>query len=481
MGHADMQSVVRRCCRAGEGSGATMNAAAGRGARRDHWSGRWAFVLAATGSAVGLGNIWKFPYMAGEGGGGAFVLIYLACVAAIGLPLMAAEIMLGRRAQRNPVDAMAVLAREAGAAPWWRGVGAMGIVAGILILSFYSVVAGWMLEYLVQSARGGFSRLDAGAAQARFDALLADPPRLLFWHTVFMLMTAVVVGGGVAHGIERANRLLMPCLFLLLLILVGYGVAWGEAGRAVHFMFRADFARITPEVMLAAMGQAFFSLSLGMGSMMVYGSYLERNVSIPRAGAMVAAMDTAVALLAGLAIFSIVFAHGLAPAAGPGLVLQTLPIAFGGMPGGALIGPLFFLLLTFAAWSSSIALLEPLVAWVTENTRLRRAWASLVLAAGIWLLGVAVLLSFNEWRSVRLLGLGIFDLLDHLATNILLPLGGLLIAVFAAWVMKTGHTRAELGVGDGLYTAWRFLLRYVSPIAILLVFLNVSGLLARIG
>ncbi|MDP2240320.1 MAG: sodium-dependent transporter [Burkholderiales bacterium] len=450
------------------------------GARRAHWSSRWAFILAATGSAVGLGNIWKFPYMAGESGGGAFVLIYLVCIAAIGLPLLMAEIMLGRRAQRNPVDAMAVLAREAGASAAWRALGVTGVITGLLILSFYSVVAGWMLDYLVLGAGGGFAGLDSAAAQSRLSALLADPQRMLLWHSVFMLMTAAIVGGGVAHGLERANKLLMPALFAILLFLLVYGLIWGEAGRAAAFLFHADFAKITPGVTLAAMGQAFFSLSLGMGSMMVYGSYLKRDTSIVRASVAVAAMDTVVALLAGLAIFSIVFAHHLEPAAGPGLVLQTLPIAFGDMAGGALIGSLFFVLLVFAAWTSSIALLEPATAWITENTRLTRPRASALLGTAAWLLGVAVVLSFNAWRGVTLFGLGIFDALDYLSSNILLPLGGVLIAVFAAWVMKAGHSRQELNLDATLYAVWRLTLRYVVPLAIVLIFLQLTGLLPRL-
>jgi NSS family neurotransmitter:Na+ symporter len=446
---------------------------------RPHWSGRWAFILAAAGSAIGLGNIWKFPYMAGEGGGSAFVLVYVACILLVGLPVMMAEILLGRRAQRNPVDAVAALAREAGASPSWRALGVMGVVTGVLILSFYSVVAGWMLDYLAFSARGGLPGLDADAAQARFGALLADPARLLAWHTLFMLMTVVVVSGGVARGLERANRVLMPVLIAIVLVLLAYGLIWGDAAGALAFMFRADFEKLTPAVTLAAMGQAFFSLSIGMGAMMVYGSYLERGASIARCAVTVAAMDTVVALLAGVAIFAIVFAHGLQPAAGPGLVLQTLPIAFGDMRAGSVLGTLFFLLLVFAAWTSSISLLEPFTAWATEATRLSRPWAAMLLGAATWLLGVAVVLSFNEWQAVKLFGQGIFDLLDYLTTNILLPLGGLLIALFVAWVMQAAHTRGELGLGALAYGAWRFVLRYISPLAIVLVFLNLTGLMPR--
>jgi NSS family neurotransmitter:Na+ symporter len=449
---------------------------------RDQWSGRWAFVLAAAGSAIGLGNIWKFPYMAGENGGSAFVLVYIAAVVVVVLPVLIAEVMLGRRAQRNPVDALALLASEAGASRAWRALGMMGVVTGFLILSFYSVVAGWMLDYLVWSARGEFAGFDAEAAQGRFASLLGDPGRLLLWHSVFMLMTVLVVGRGVAHGLERANKLLMPALFGIVLVLLAYGVFWGDIGRAVSFMFRTDFSKITPAAALAAMGQAFFSLSVGMGAMMVYGSYLGRDASIPHTCAVVALADTLVALLAGVAVFAIVFAHeGLTPTAGPGLVLKTLPIAFADMAGGRWIGALFFVLLIFAAWTSAISLLEPITAWVTENTRLSRLRAAALIGAAIWFLGIAVVLSFNDWQDVRLVGLGIFDFLDYLTSSVLLPLGGFLIAVFAAWIMPRIHTHEELALHTPWYEAWRFTVRYISPVAIALIFLNVTGLLPAFG
>ncbi len=446
-------------------------------APRSHWSSRWAFVVVTAGSAIGLGNVWKFPYMAGTNGGGAFVLVYLVCIALLGLPLMMTEIMLGRRAQRNPVDAMAWHAREAGASPWWRVVGVLGVAAGGLILSFYSVVAGWMLDYFVRSLGGGFAGIDAGEAQARFGAFLADPVRLIGWHSVFILMTVGVVALGVSGGLERANKILMPMLLLIVIILLGYGAASGQLGHAAAFLFAADFSRITPGIVVAALGQAFFTLSLGMGAIMAYGSYLERDVSILRTTLAVAAADTGIALLAGLAIFSIVFAHGLAPAAGPGLVMQTLPIAFGSMPGGALAGSLFFALLTFAAWTSSISLMEPGVSWICERTALGRARASFALGGAVWLLGCAAALSFNHWQAFRLFGLGLFDFLDYLTSNIMLPLGGLLMVVFAGWVMRRSSAAEELQLGAGWFGLWRLVVRYVAPVAITLIVLSLTGLL----
>jgi NSS family neurotransmitter:Na+ symporter len=442
---------------------------------RSHWTNRWAFVMATAGSAVGLGNIWKFPYMTGTNGGSAFVLVYLACVALIGLPLMMTEIMLGRRAQRNPVDGMAHLAAEAGSTRLWRGVGYMGIVAGVLILSFYSVIAGWVLDYVLRAASGGFTSITAAQAKEQFSAFVASPLELLLWHSVFMFLTMLVVAGGVTSGLERANKIMMPSLVAILLILLGYSLAVGDVSRSLEFMFRPDFSRITPAAILSAMGHSFFTLSLGMGAVMVYGSYLQRHASIARASFYVVLTDTAIALVAGITIFAIVFANGLEPAAGPGLLFQTLPIAFGHMPGGILFATLFFILVGFAAWSSSISLVEPAVSWLIENTKLDRTRAALLVGGLIWLIGIAVLLSFNAWSEIKLFGLTIFDQLDKLTTNILLPLGGLLMAIFAVWVMHAAHAQEELALNDTHYRRWLFATRYVAPAAIILVFLNLVG------
>jgi neurotransmitter:Na+ symporter, NSS family len=444
---------------------------------RAHWSTRWAFVLATAGSAVGLGNIWKFPYMAGANGGSAFVLVYLLCIVLIGLPLMVTEIMLGRRAQKNPVAAMAGLASESGASRSWGVVGLLGVATGVLILSFYSVVAGWMLDYLVLSVRRGFVGITPAEAQAAFAGLLANPARLALWHTVFMLLAVAVVALGVKSGLERANRIMVPGLVLILIILLGFGWARGDFGRSIEFMLHFEPGEVTATAALAAMGQAFFTLSLGMGAVMVYGSYLDRRVSIPRAALYVAAVDTLIALTAGVAIFAIVFGSGLEPAAGPGLVMQTLPIAFGAMPGGRVIAPLFFLLLVFAAWTSAISLVEPGVSWLTETTRYTRAQVCIALGLVVWLLGLAVLLSFNAWEEVRVMGLNIFDFLDRLTTNYMMPLGGLLMAIFAGWFMKVEASQSELALKPRGYRAWRIALRYVVPLAIVLIFLNLLGAL----
>jgi NSS family neurotransmitter:Na+ symporter len=445
---------------------------------RGHWSGRFGFVLAASGSAIGLGNIWKFPYMTGANGGSAFVVVYLACIAVVGLPIMMAEILLGRRAQRNPANAMAILAHEARASRHWRLVGIAGIVAGAIILSYYSVVAGWMLDYLVRAGTGSFHAMSAQEATRAFDLLLSDGLRLSLWHTLFMIMTMTVVARGVHRGLEAANRIMMPALAVILAVLLGYGVVQGNMARAFSFMFDADFSKLTPAVILAAMGQAFFTLSIGMGAMMAYGSYLRRSISIAQTAFYVAAADTAFAILAGLAVFAIVFGHGMASAAGPGLVMHTLPIAFGSIPGGTLIGFLFFVLIVFAAWTSAISIAEPGVSWCAEQTRLTRAQASVVIGTIIWLIGIAVALSFNAWKEFRLFGLGLFDAFDYLASNIMLPLGGLMIVAFAGWILSSAHAREELAGGDRLFALWHVTVRYVSPVVIVLIFLSLTGVLS---
>jgi NSS family neurotransmitter:Na+ symporter len=444
------------------------------------WSSRLAFVLAATGSAVGLGNIWRFPYTAGEYGGGAFVLVYILCVAAIGIPIMMAEIMLGRRGRQSPINTMRTLAQREGASPFWQLLGWMGILSGFLILSFYSVIAGWTLAYVVRAAGGLFAGIDAAGSAAVFSALVADAERLLAWHTIFMVMTIVVVARGVSGGLEKAVRVLMPALFVLLLVMVVYAAQTGDFATGAAYLFQPDFSELRDnagEAILSAMGQAFFSLSLGMGAIMIYGSYLNSQDSIAQNTVIIAVMDTLVALLAGLAIFPIVFANGLEPGSGPGLIFQTLPIAFGQMPFGELFGALFFVLLVFAAWTSAISLLEPLVAWLVENRGFSRVRAAMLGGVAVWLLGIACLLSLNEWSGFKLFGMGILDLFDYMTANVLLPLGGVLIAIFAGWVLTRSASADELRLTNaGLYRTWLVLIRFIAPLAVILVFAHAIGL-----
>lgn len=439
------------------------------------WSSRFAYILAATGSAVGLGNIWKFPYITGENGGGAFVLVYLGCVVAIGIPIMIAETLMGRRGRQSPINTLGTLAAEAGANKNWHYLGWMGVIAGVLILSYYSVIAGWAIAYVFKAIFGGFSS-DSAVVKATFDGLIASPGQLVFWHTAFMIATMGVVMHGVRGGLERAVQLLMPTLLALLILLVAYAMTTGEAYfQGLSFLFSPDFSEIDSDAVLTAMGHAFFTLGLGMGAIMVYGSYLPSGVSIAKTSLYIAGADTIVALLAGIAIFPLVFANGLEPGSGPGLIFQTLPIAFGNMTGGWLFGILFFVLLVFAALTSSISLVEPLVAWLVENRGCTRVKACIYSGVGIWALGVSVAFSFNIWSEFKLFDKTIFNFLDYLTANLMLPIGGFCIAVFAGWIMRQKHVREELDMPEQLYTIWRVLACYVAPASVFLVFLHVLG------
>lgn len=436
-------------------------------------------MLATAGSAIGLGNIWKLPYMIGVNGGSAFVLVFLASIALVGVPLMMTEVMLGRRAQKNPLDGMHALAIEARTSKHWKWLGGMGMVTGILILGFYSVIGGWVFAYIIEAAKGSFIQITGVQSAANFNRLLASPLTLIFWHSLFLALTIEVVARGVNSGLERANNILIPSLFAILLILLGYSMSVGDMQAAAHFMFNPDFSKITPVAVLSALGHAFFSLSLGMGAVMVYGSYLQRNVSIARTSIYIALADTMLGLLVGLAIYSLVFANQLAPNAGPGLIFQTLPIAFGHMPSGRFFGVLFFTLVAFAAWTSAISLVEPAIAWIIENTSIKRRTAAWSLGMIVWILGVAVVLSFNEWSHVKIIfELNIFEALDKLTSTILLPLGGLLMAIFSGYFMQKNHVQDELGLNDTGFKLWRWSNNYIAPIAIAAVFLYLFGLIS---
>ena len=446
--------------------------------QQGEWSSRFAFILAATGSAVGLGNIWKFPYITGENGGGAFVLVYLLCVVLIGVPLMMAETMLGRRSKENPIHTMEILTKEAGADHNWQYLGWLGVTAGFLILSYYSVIAGWATAYVVKAFFGSFFGATPQEIKAIFDGFVASPIQLIFWHSLFMLATMLIVARGIEKGFERSIRFLLPWLFALMILLVGYAMSTDGYFQGLNFLFKPDFSKLTANSVLVAMGQAFFSLSLGMGSIMVYGAYLPKDVSIAKSSMFIAGADTIVALLAGIIIFPIVFSNGLHPNSGPGLVFETLPIAFGNMFGGWLVGVLFFIALVFAALSSSIALIEPAVAWLIENQGFSRPKACLYSGLLAWFLGLGTVFSFNAWANFKLFGQTIFELLDYLTANLMLPIGGFCIAIFAGWIMKQDHSRHELELPDDrYYQVWKFLVSYVAPAAVFFVFLNVVGVL----
>jgi NSS family neurotransmitter:Na+ symporter len=443
------------------------------------WSSNTAFILAATGSAVGLGNIWKFPYITGENGGGAFVLVYLACVILIGIPLMMSEIMLGRRSKENPIHTMEILTAENNADKRWHYLGWLGVIAGFLIISYYSVIAGWASAYVVKAFFGNFSGASAGEIKSIFENFVASPMQLIFWHTAFIAATMAIVVRGIKDGLEKAVQYMMPALFILMLLLLGYAMTTDGYFQGLNFLFKADFDKLTAKSVLIAMGQAFFSLSLGMGAIMMYGAYLPKDISIVKASIIIASADTIVALLAGLVIFPIVFANGLQPNSGPGLVFETLPIAFGNMFGGWLFGVLFFISLVFAALSSSISLIEPAVAWLIENKGFSRQKASLCAGSVSWLIGLGTVFSFNVWKDFTIFGFNFFELTDYITANLMLPIGGFCIAVFAGWVMHQDHCKDELDLpGEHLwFQGWKVLVRYLAPFAVFLVFLNVIGVL----
>lgn len=445
------------------------------------WSSRLVFILAAAGSAVGLGNIWKFPYITGENGGGAFVLVYLFCIALIGIPIMMAEVLIGRRGRSSPINTMKVLATESNASPNWALLGWIGVLAGILIMSFYSVIAGWAVSYTLSAATGSFTGLTGDSAGAKLGGLLGSPLQMIFWHTLFSVMVAVVVARGVRSGLERAVRILMPLLFALLLILLGYAMASGYFAQGLGFLFSPDFSKLSTEGVLTALGHAFFTLSLGMGAIMVYGSYMPAKASIAKTTVVIALMDTTIALVAGMAIFPLVFANGLEASAGPGLVFVTLPIAFGEMFGGALFGTVFFLLLVFAAWTSAISLIEPATAFLVENRGMKRSTAAYTITLICWVLGLVTALSFNHWSfSFEFAGAtktdGMFDVLDILTSTFMLPLGGLAIAIFTGWIMKQAEVQDELQLHGQGFTIWYQLVRWVSPILVGFLFIHSLGI-----
>ena len=434
------------------------------------WSTRFTFVLAVTGSAVGLGNIWKFPYIAGEYGGGAFVLVYLVCVFAIGLPVMMSEILIGRRGRRNPVTTMARLGEEEAGTSAWRLVGGLGILAGGLILSFYSVIAGWALAYIFKSASLSFVGATPGDIGAQFGALQDNWKAQIMWHGLFMLMTIAVVARGVRKGLETAVRFLMPSLVLLLLLLLVYAITKGSFVEALQFMFTPRWDKLDFDGVIVAMGHAFFTLSVGMGAIMAYGAYLPDDASIGSTSVAVVIGDTGIALLSGLIVFSIVFANNLDPTEGQGLIFTTLPVAFSTMTGGLIFGTLFFLLMVFAAWTSALGLLEPAVAWLTERQGISRVKAAIILGGSIFVIGLLTALSPNALAHLRFGRGTFFDNIDFLASSIMLPLCGFLIVVFAGWVMCRNSSSEELVIGTGLrYNVWRFLSRFVAPAAILFI------------
>ncbi len=444
---------------------------------RDVFTSRFGIICAAAGSAIGLGNIWRFPYVAGESGGGAFLLIYLLFILLLGIPVMLSEFIIGRRGQRNALGSFKRLAPGTS----WHLVGVMGIVAAFMILAFYSTIAGWTLEYIVKAVSNAFAGKTTGEIEGMFDAFHTQALRPILWQLLFMVMTLWIIMSGVRKGIERYAKVLMPFLVLLLIIMAIRSITLPGSAEGLKFLFKPDFSAINASVLLAALGQAFFSLSIGMGALITYGSYIQKKNKLGNIAIEVSIADTLIAILAGIAIFPAVFAFGVDPAGGPGLIFNVLPGIFQQMPGGYFFAVVFFVLLAIAALTSSISILEVVVAYVTEELRMTRRKATIMAAMAAAFVGIFSTLSFGALSNYTISGLHFFDMLDFTASNLFLPLGGLLIVLFVGWYMKDMDVKDELSnkgmIKVRIFGVLMFLLKFVAPIAIAIVLLNSLGII----
>jgi neurotransmitter:Na+ symporter, NSS family len=445
------------------------------------WSSNLLFLIIAIGTEAGIANVWKFSYLAGANGGGLFVALYFIALVVVAIPALMAEMLIGRHGGKSAVGTMRVLVARDGISPFWKVFGIMATIAVFLILSYYCVICGWMVKYFVFGLRGGFKEIDAAGAASAYQSMLASPVDMLFYSGVILAITAAVVAGGVNKGIERVSGVLTPARLMILVCLLIYSIGFADIGAALRFLFIVDWSRLTPAVVVTAVGQAFFSLGIGVGVMLTMGAYMKPEYSIPRAVFTVAIAQGLVALVAGLAIFPLVFTYGLAPTQGPGLIFVTLPVAFGRMPYGQVFGTALFLTLSFAAITATTVILETVVSVLQEYTRLPRRLLAVLIAALIWLTGMVTVLSFNRWSTVyplRFIGIPSsktpFELLDYLTSNIMMPAGGLMVALIAGWALSREATCQELGLGSGLaFNLWRGLVRYVVPLAIVIIFLSV--------
>ncbi len=449
---------------------------------REHWGSKIGFILAAAGSAIGLGNIWKFPYLAGENGGGAFVLVYLVCIIVLGLPIMIAEIVIGRHTAKNPVGAFKII----GNGSRWEFVGYLGVLAGFFIMTYYSVVGGWTIGYIVKSATGMISPYnDVAAAESTFSQFIQNPASMIFYHFLFMAATVFIVIRGIKNGIEKWNKVLLPMLFIILLVLIVRGVTLEGSSKGLLFYLQPDFSKITITTVIEALGQCFFSLSLGMGAMITYGSYLNKGDKILTSSLQIVGLDTLAAFLSGLAIFPAVFAVGMMPNQGPGLTFNILPVVFGKMQFGAIFSTLFFILLFIAALTSSMSLIEVVVAYITDEKGWSRKKAVLICGSLIFLLGIPSALSFGMLKDFKIFfGATYFDFMDKLTSTYMLPIGGLLIAICLGWKYGLSKTIHELDTDtglEGLKKTWAFAIRYVAPVilCVIIVYFGIYRIFTR--
>lgn len=448
------------------------------------WSNHFTYILAAIGAAVGLGNIWKFPYIVGENGGGAFVLVYLFCIAFIGVPVMISEVLLGKMGRRSPGNAAAILSKQQGLSKNWAITGWLGVIAGYLVLSFYAMIAGWTLAYVFEAGQGKFQNASPEQISSIFSTLTSSPETLIFWTACVLALVAIVVALGVKDGLERVVKFLTPALLTLLVVIAIYASQLGDFEKAFSFLFNPDFSKLTSEGVLVALGHSFFTLGLASGVVMMYGAYLPDNVSIVKTSIWISIADTLVALLAGIAIYPIVFGYGLEPGAGPGLIFITIPIALGQMPGGVFFGTLFFVMLVLAAFTSAISMIEASVAWLVEQRGFKRWQAATISATTLFCLSLLSIFSVTgaSWAQVDFNFLGkhvthLFDIIDHLTSDILLPIGGFILAIFTGWKLSTKSTIEALNTHPTAFKLWQFTLRWIAPVAIGIVFLDLIGVI----
>jgi len=435
--------------------------------------------MATIGIAVGLGNIWRFPYVVGTNGGGAFVLVYILTLLCFAAPIMIAELILGRQGKKDPLGTMKNLVKQNGANKAWHAIGWLSLLIPFVALSYYSVVAGWTVDYTVQSMMGTFNNIDSDGSTSYFQSLAGSASKSIFLLLAFIAFSAFIISRGLKDGLEKSVKFLMPLLFVILIFLVIYAAIAGDFARGFNYLFSPDLSKITADVVLAAMGQAFFSLGVGAGSVMAYGGYLSKDISIPRSVLVVAFADTSVALLAGLAIFPFVFAFGLEPSSGPGLIFETLPIAFGQVVGGQWISLLFFLLLAGAALTTALSMLECIVRYLSDKYQLSRVKSTVIAASGSAILGLGAAMSFNVLSNFTPLGFinslaskTIFDLMDYSVANVMIPLNALLIVLFCAWIMKTNIVEQEFSNSrSSFYMPWLIIIKFVAPVGILAVLL----------
>ncbi len=435
------------------------------------WKSNSTFILAAAGSAVGLGNIWKFPYMVGSNGGSAFVIIYLFCILIIGLPVMASEILIGKYGRKSPINSLKKISEDFQLNKSWKYLGVLGAFAGVLILSYYSVFAGIAFSYMFNVFPSGLENPSKYSTNY-FSSFSASPLKLILWHSIFIIFTCFIVGYGVVKGIGRSVSFLMPIFFIFIILIAIYSSLTGDIDSTLFFLFNPNFSALTPQVIISAMGQAFFSLSIGMGAIMAYGAYIPENQLIGKTVLSIILLDTFVALIAGIAIFPIVFSNSnLTINAGPSLIFETLPVAFYSLPFGNIFSILFFVLLSIAALSSSISLLEPFTAWMEEKFKTERKIIVCILGLLIWVIGLGSIFSFNIGQEIKFFGLNFLEGLDYLTNNIMLPMGGFFIALLIGWILPKHFLEENLRINSYFFKLLYFCLRYISTGAILLIFL----------